>query len=287
MLFPVMFVFVRYVIKLEELRHWVASLVKEGKSQQFVDEIPYLRRELKTVFQFLKAEAERMQLTKTLSRLQNYKVQVFFSDGAISITKVEKLGWELEELADAIDADLTLRLFCVLEKDEVDHFYHPNFNPKTKQPFFGKKVDRQFKSTRNDVTETANCYAFARYTACVFHAMRVVEKGLHAFVRHLNAKHNAGINFGKKVEEEQWGRITEEIQIAIESPKRLKRLNPVPTREEMRFYATAAKEFEYFNEAWRKDVSHSRKSYDKTSALSVMEHVRKFMQILADNKLKE
>ncbi len=88
------------------------------------------------------------------------------------------------------------------------------------------------------------------------------------------------------VEETNWGNIINEIQVAVENPKRLARLNPVPDKDRMRFYSRASLEFEYFKNAWRDDVSHSRKSYDEPSARSVLNHVESFMRILAE-RLKE
>ena len=54
------------------------------------------------------------------------------------------------------------------------------------EELFGSEVHTNFESTRDDVKEAGNCYATGRYTACVFHCMRVLEKGLHALVRELN-----------------------------------------------------------------------------------------------------
>ena len=111
--------------------------------------------------------------------------------------------------------------------------------------------------------------------------MRVLEKGLHALVHDLNDNYSAGINFSATIEETNWGNIINEIQLAIENPKRVLRLNPVPDKERMGFYSRVSLEFEYFKMAWRDDVSHSRKSYDQPSAKSVLDHVESFMQKLA------
>ncbi len=277
--------FYRQTVELHELRREVVGLIEQFGYDKYIDERRGLRGAVSRLFKEMKVECERIKFKEPLDRLGHFRVQVLFVPSAPSLMKLGELQHELNELHDAIDAGLFHRRFYVLEPGEEKFFYDESLRPLPE--LFGPKVKKSFKSTHNDVIEAGNCYAVGRYTACVFHCMRILEKGLHAFVRHLNTKHNAAINFGKKVEEEQWGRIIDEIQLAVENPKRLKRLNPLPTKDQMRFYSAAAKEFEYFKDAWRNDVSHSRSFYDRPSAQSVMDHVRAFMQQLANNKVKE
>lgn len=150
-----------------------------------------------------------------------------------------------------------------------------------KRKLFGHKVFMNFKSTRDDVIEAGNCFAVGRYTACVFHCMRVLEKGLHALVHDLNNRYNAGITFRRTIEETNWGNIIDEIQNTLTQSRRRHTLNPTPTQRDLSFYATAAREFEFFKNAWRDDVSHSRASYGEDTAKDVLEHVRAFMQHLS------
>jgi hypothetical protein len=190
---------------------------------------------------------------------------------------VDRIRHEMIELNRAVENDLTNLKFFVLGKDTAKYY-------KLKHPF-GEAVYQAFESARHDAREAKNCYTLDRHTACVFHCMRVLEKGLHALVHHLNNAHSARIVFSKTVEETNWGNIIDEIQIALENPKRTRRLSPLPDTNEMRFYAKLSLEFDYFNEAWRKDVSHSRSSYDETSAKSVMDHVERFMRQLVEGLL--
>jgi hypothetical protein len=192
---------------------------------------------------------------------------------------LDKIRHEMIELNRAVEKDLSIRKFFVLQAETAKYY-------KQKHPF-GRLVFGAFQSTVSDSREAKNCYVLDRHTACVFHCMRVLEKGLHALVHHLNNTHNAGIKFSATVEETNWGNIINEIQLAIENPKRLKRLNPLPDKPQMRFYSRLSLEFEYFKHAWRDDVSHSRRSYDEPSARAVMDHVEAFMRHLAEGGLKE
>ena len=54
----------------------------------------------------------------------------------------------------------------------------------------------------------------------------------------------------------------------------------------LKFYSSAAIQFRYFKDAWRNHVSHGRDTYDEREAYSIWNHVKEFMQTLA-NELKE
>jgi hypothetical protein len=183
------------------------------------------------------------------------------------------LLFHLRELDLAILRDLGERKFFYMPADRVEFFYQDEL--------FGPLVEANFKSTSFDVCEAGNCYATGRYTGCVFHCMRVVEKGLHALVRDLNNQFGTAIVFNKDIEYINWGNIIDKIESEIG-----KLLNPnhkpplAPS--DLAFYSQAAKEFVYFKVAWRDNVSHSRSSYDDPDEVkAIMNHVHAFMNQLA------
>ena len=56
---------------------------------------------------------------------------------------------------------------------------------------FGTEVAARFPRAIVDIEEAGKCFALGRFTACVFHLMRVVEAGLAAISRSLNiVKHS-------------------------------------------------------------------------------------------------
>lgn len=181
---------------------------------------------------------------------------------------------DLELLSGSITGGLEKRLFFYVPPVDVAYLIQA-------KPLFGAKVGANFPSTALDIREAGKCFALERYTACVFHCMRVLEKGLHALVHDLNNRFNAGIKFSRTVEAANWGNILDEIHYTLTKQNRLQKLSPQPTKVDMQFYSSAAKEIEYFKEAWRDDVSHSRGSYDRADAGRVMQHVKAFMQHLA------
>lgn len=186
---------------------------------------------------------------------------------------------QIHEIRRALKMDLDDNKFLSLSRSEVGYF--------GQEQGFGPEVFRNFQSTRVDVAEAIDCYALGRYTACVFHCMRVLEKGLHALAHELDTKHNAKLNFDKPFNETSWGRIITEILISLENPKRTKRLNPLPTKDQERFYSTAAMQFEHFQHAWRDDCAHANRTYDEPAAKSVLNHTQHFMRILAKNGLTD
>ena len=112
-----------------------------------------------------------------------------------------------------------------------------------------------FKSIEKDVEEATDLYGLGRNTACVFHSMRVLEKGLKALARAT----------GVKYERQQWYNVLNEIEAAI---RKMQGLPNTPAKlDDLRFYSEAAKEFFYFKDGWRNYVSHGGDAYDEHQAL--------------------
>jgi len=265
-----------YLTTYAELTAYLES-VSVACRQQRRDDFPAQEFAVKLAarLQTFKAECEKSGFERPLER---FSILGLAGDG-LTQCSFGVLKHELEELLAAANRETARRKFFVLTLSEAAHF-------NKKYPF-GEAVYNAFGSSVHDAREAWNCYALNRYTASVFHCMRVLEKGLHALVHHLNSNHSAGIVFSGTVEETNWGNIITEIQLAIENPRRLARLNPFPDKDQMRFYSQISLEFEYFKNAWRDDVSHSRKSYDEPSAKSVLEHVERFMRQLVKGGVKE
>jgi hypothetical protein len=130
-------------------------------------------------------------------------------------------------------------------------------------------VAKPFPSIAEDIQAAGNCYATGNDTASVFHSMRIAERGLSAVAKEL------GVPF----ERENWHNVIEGIESKIKAidkwPKGL-------TKEEAQhFFSDVAMECRHFRNIWRNHVMHAREIYDEHVALSVLEHVRAFMQKVA------
>jgi hypothetical protein len=175
------------------------------------------------------------------------------------------IRWELARLREAALTDLRERTFLRLD-DSEDAYYE-------KAELFGRLVGQKFPTAKYDISEAGNCYATGRYTACVFHLMRVAEHGLRRLAKSLK------VPFPQTLETKEWaaliGDIENEIQGIIQKPKSLKRT------KELEFYNSIAAQFRYFKDGWRNHVMHTRANYDKAQASILMVHVSEFMQHLA------
>ncbi len=56
--------------------------------------------------------------------------------------------------------------------------------------------------------------------------------------------------------------------------------------DQLQFWSEAAKEFAYLKDGWRNHVAHARTFHDEHSAMSVLNHARAFMDVLA-TRLRE
>lgn len=257
--------------------HWYLDILRrvEKEKREAGNEPRTSEAQTAQVQEFIKAftpECERVQMKRAIERLERLR-------RILPILSLSNLIWELEELDRAIRDDLHDKKFVYIPEDDVA-FYE-------QEKLFGQKVCRNFKSTRNDVMEAGSCFATGRYTACVFHCMRVVEKGLHALAHHLNNTFGTNINFHPKaIEDVNWGVIIPKVKKEIDDLLDPNRQPPL-SKSDAKFYSELAKEFRYFQKAWRDDVSHSRSWFDDPNEVKViMEHSKQFMQHLA-SRLKE
>jgi hypothetical protein len=146
-------------------------------------------------------------------------------------------------------------------------------------PIFGDKVRDAFQSAQWDIREFGKCYATGRDTAAVFHLMRVVELALHAFAAFL------GVAFQTPVELLNWGPVIDKVNKTIATLGN--QPNSLNRSQELTFYASVGMQFNYIKDAWRNHVAHGRERYDEGQALSIMIHVREFIQGLAEHGIHE
>ena len=196
--------------------------------------------------------AERMQREFSSG---NYKNREFKNSVGILRERIQ------DELADII--------FMFIPKDEAPYFQN--------ERIFGEEVAVKFPQASEDIAEAGNCLAMGRYTACIFHLMRVVEYGLRALAKDLRIKFTRSPS--TPVELREWGEIINAIETKIGEIEKRKRTHK---REfDLEFYHGAGAQFRHFKNAWRNHVMHTRAHYDESQAKSVMSHVREFMQHLA------
>lgn len=138
----------------------------------------------------------------------------------------------------------------------------------------------QFPNAMVDVIEATACYAFGRYTASVFHSMRVAESGLRHIAKTLRVslKHKGR---PMPIDQGTWSKVIDAIEKKIERTRRLGRLG-VKRNRELAFYSDCAHQCAYMKDLYRNDVSHSGRPYKEAEALAVWGRVTDFMERLAN-----
>jgi hypothetical protein len=140
-----------------------------------------------------------------------------------------------------------------------------------RQDGFGEDAAKAFPSTIIDMRDAGNCYAAGFDTACVFHSMRVLEKGLVALAKGLQVP----------LSNENWGKMLDGLEKVIGEIAKLPTKDNPTKPTDLQFYSEAVKEFRYFKDAWRNHVMHACTRYTAQEARKIMEHVQDFMQHLS------
>jgi hypothetical protein len=126
----------------------------------------------------------------------------------------------------------------------------------------------KFPEITTDVEEATKCFALSRYTAAVFHFMRVMELGVQQLGNHFSVARAA---------DKLWGDITNEIGQKV---KALPRSTPTETAIQASF-AEAALHLDHVRLAWRNPTMHPKQTYTEDEAQDVLGKVRIFMNHLA------
>ncbi len=178
-----------------------------------------------------------------------------------------ELGELCNDLRVRLGDEMELRKFFSIEPDKQD-FYQGS-------EFFGTDVEKAFPSAHFDIEESGRCLAFERWTASVSHLMKVLEIGLGTLAK----------DIGVSAEKENWQRIINDIN------KKIKEKDDKPDadwKEKKQFYYESALQFQYIKDAWRNHVMHARKIvYDEERATSIYQHVKEFMNTLAERLHEE
>lgn len=138
---------------------------------------------------------------------------------------------------------------------------------------FGEEVATNFGSANFDIEEAAKCFAASRYTACVFHLMRVLEVALKAVAKGL------GIPDPVKEADRNWGGILRRIKDAIEQKDKT---NDPTWLQDKDFYKNAYTDLTAVRTAWRNPTMHVESKYDDQRAGHIYNVVMGFMKHLAD-----
>lgn len=172
----------------------------------------------------------------------------------------DELAGNIDIAMDRIADETDSNLFLQIPYTHADYYQD--------EPQFGEGVSNKFPKTVGDIQESGKCFATGRYTATVFHLMRVMEFATQYLGKRLN------INL---VSEKNWHNILDEVDKAIKGmPTKSARQKALRNR-----FAEASAHLRMVKDAWRNDVMHPKETYTEEEAERVFRNVKDFMVHLA------
>lgn len=172
-----------------------------------------------------------------------------------------ELFLELNHLNDSLSHELKKEAIFRIPPERKHYF--------EQDALFGSDVAAAFPSCERDIQRAGSCYALEQEDACVHHLMLVLERGLNALAT------KVGVQYRRT----NWQNIIDQITSKLKS---------LPRGTEREFYIEVNAQFGFLKDAYRNHSEHARDDhYDMPKALSILNHVRGFMQQLAKGGLTE
>ena len=253
----------RYSFSFYELLHQAGVIHRGAKFQPAGTTLDFgAPGEFSSFLDQLKIECDVLGLDATGASAVHTKSR--FVDRGKEYTYAELVG-ALDSLVFSFINELRRELFFRIPRDKEPYFQRDDL--------FGPEVAAAFPSSADDIQHAGTCFALGLAHACVFHLMRVLERGLRAIAGEL------GVEFDNKT----WANVIDAIEAAIKKSATSTGVD-VKRRKVM---AEAAVHLRFVKDAWRNDVMHAGEPYDTGKAQSVLDHVRDFMRALADAGLAE
>jgi hypothetical protein len=229
-----------------------------------------LQQELDLISSYCK----KLDLTFTAQHLERMYAAISISNavtksGNASHYSPADFAKEMTILEDRFNDELRSRFFLTINVNRIECYRKPEL--------FGELVSEKFPGSTIDIEEAGNCFALDRWTACVFHLMRALEKPLFAMAAALKITRPT----------ENWGRIIEAIESAVHALEQIPNKDYPTKVQDIQFYSEASKEFRYFKNAWRNHVMHGNLVFSEEDAERVMDHVRDFMKQISKRLSEE
>ena len=174
----------------------------------------------------------------------------------------------IEDTLDNLMAELTQYLFFVVQPERKWLYLKP-------EDWVGLPVAARFPGISRDLRDACQCLALAQWTAAVFHAMRLLERGpLRLLAERLSVVPTDATQL------QNWHNVIDRIEAKIRDLQNQPN-KQAADRDALTTLSEAAAQLRYFKDAWRNHVSHARKDYDEQEATVVLNAVKYFMVALA------
>jgi hypothetical protein len=264
------FSFYEVVVRIEDLRSEARAFVSlDSHSYGGPKTMGEFRRpSMIACLKEMRTECEKLDLIHTASLISFSESEVQRKGDDYTYADMLK---ELDTLSFSFAEELR-RNSCFRIATEKDKYFQ-------KDDLFGAHVNTAFPSCADEIENAGNCYALQQNEACVFHCMRILERGLRALAKEL------GVTFSGTLDLQNWQNIIENVESAIKDLEKLPKSKY--KSETLKLFSQAAMQFRWFKEAWRNHIMHGRDSYDDGRAHSIFGHVQELMQALAEGGLAE
>ncbi|HMH50637.1 MAG TPA: hypothetical protein VK548_10420 [Candidatus Acidoferrum sp.] len=132
---------------------------------------------------------------------------------------------------------------------------------------FGAEIIGRLPEAAADIDESTKCLAVGRYTACVYHAMRVMEIGLNAVC----------VELGVPIYLPSWDAKLKKVDTALEGLAQQQGTLP---RKRWGFFREVNVNWRSVQTAWRNQTMHIEKTYTQERAKEIHDAVKGFMRHL-------
>lgn len=208
----------------------------------------------------IEEECRKIALRNSAETIREFKEVLIDKKNEITFHHV---AIRIDEIDRAIRREMKLHLFLYIPLERAK--YYP---PKIiLEPLFGWDVENKFPNMTEDISEAGKCFAVARYTACIFHLMRVMEQA----VQKLAAKLGLSMT---SVCDKEWQTIINDIR------RQLNLLYPKHADSNRVKYESILGYLETVKIAWRNPTMHPKATYTEEEAKAILSAVEIFINDL-------
>lgn len=216
-----------------------------------------------------------------LDHLSRLKEALDVVGANLALKSAERLRMALEDEAQSISLASVAQVLADIESRFGDHledisvFVISDEKVKyLKDDSISANIWIYFSSATFEMEEAAKCIALARYTASVFHCMRVLEIGIRSLSRFLK------IDDPTKPAERNWAFILGQIRDAVDALKKSRNADDKKRGEALEgVHAT----LDAIRNPWRNATMHVENVYAPHDAVHIFNCVEYFMDTLAQH----
>jgi hypothetical protein len=181
-----------------------------------------------------------------------------FKDAVTVKVKYDEIRYQLRALREEMDDELQNRMMFYMPPARATKFLASG-------KLLGENVARVFVDKISDIEEAGKCFGCARFTAVVFHLMRVMEYAVQKMGERFKVT---------GVESKEW----QEIINAVNG-----RLNQMPKSDlERSVFAELVGCLTAVKFAWRNEVMHPKATYTEDEAADILQAVKTFTTRIAE-----